>query len=82
LPTPSFVFGYVPDSQTTFNFLFKGAFRLLAMKQNLLISTYDNKNSPQTDENPLGIILLQVGSLPWLVIKVLLCHIFCFELYF
>jgi len=60
----SFVFGYVPDSQTTFNFHFKGALRLLAMKQNILFSAYDNKNSPQTAENPLGIILLQVGSHP------------------
>jgi len=33
------------------------------MKQNILFSTYDNKNSPQTAENPLGIILLQVGSI-------------------
>jgi len=63
MPPPSFVFGFVPDSQTTFNFPFKGALRLLAMKRNILFSVYDNKNSPQTAENPLGIILLQVGAL-------------------
>jgi len=64
MPPPSFVFGYVPDSQTTFNFPFKGALRLLAMKRNLLISAYDSENSPQTAKDPLGIILLQVGSYP------------------
>jgi len=36
----------------------------LAMKRNLLISAYGNENSPQTVEDSLGIILLQVGSHP------------------
>jgi len=61
MPPPSFVFGYVPDSQITFNFPFKGALRLLSMKRNILFSAYDNKNILQTAENPLGIILLQGG---------------------
>jgi len=73
MPPPSFVFGYVPDSPTTFNFPFKDALRLLAMKRNLLISAY------YKNEDPPGIILLQVGSQPTLVIEVLLCYIFCFE---
>jgi len=59
-----FGFDYVPDSRTTFNFPFKGALRLLAMKRNLLISVYDNENSPQTAKDSLGIILHQVGSQP------------------
>jgi len=64
MPPSSFVFDYVPGSQTRFNFPFKGAFRLLAMKRNLLITAYDNENSPKTAEDPLGIILLQVGRHP------------------
>jgi len=52
----------VPDSQTTFNFPFKGALQLLAMKQNLIISAYDKEISPQTAKDTLGIILFQVGS--------------------
>jgi len=62
--SPAVVFGYVPDFQTTFNFPFKGALRLLAMKRNLLISAYDKENSTQTAKDPLGTILLQIGSHP------------------
>jgi len=65
MPPPSFVFGYVPDFRLRqFYFPFKSALRLLAMKRNLLISAYDNENSPKTSEYPLGIVLLQVGSHP------------------
>jgi len=42
-PPPSFVFGYVPDSRTTFNFPFKGVLRLFATKRNLLISIRQRK---------------------------------------
>jgi len=33
------------------------------MKRNISFSAYDNKNNPQTAENLLGIILLQVGAI-------------------
>jgi len=47
----------MPDSQITFNFPFKGAFRLLTVKRNLFISAYDNENSLQTVEDLPEIIL-------------------------
>jgi len=54
MPPSYLVFGYVPDSQATSNFPFKAALRLLAMKGNLLISTYNNAISPQNAEDSLG----------------------------